>query len=80
MRLDIIYPLTGKRRSCYIEASSIHRSKVYGFWTDDGELLDDDDLCMIAETYRDDIKRLLKESKAEEYRERMYELRRDCED
>ena len=78
MRLDIIYPLTGKRRSCYIEASAIHRSKVYGFWTDDGELLDDNDLCMIAETYRDDIRRLLAESRAEEEMERRQEMRRDC--
>lgn len=67
----IICPLTGKRRSCYIEYCYGQPFALDGYWVDDGEVLDDDELCMIAELYRDDIRLLAASSRAEEEYDRL---------
>lgn len=71
MHYCIIYPLTGKRRSCYIEYCYGQPFSLYGYWTDDGESLDAEELCMVFETYRDDIRLLSSSARAEEEYDRL---------
>lgn len=71
MRLDIVYPLTGQRRSCYVEHSYGQPFALYGHWLDNGEALDSEELCMIVETYRDDIRLLAASARAEEEYDRL---------
>lgn len=70
MLCNIVYGLTGKRRSCHIEINARTGKGESGYWLYDGTELDSDEIDMINEIYADEIEQLAREYAAEEEWER----------
>lgn len=70
MRLDLIYGLTGKRRSCHVEVNARTGKSESGYWLFDGTELDNDELAMIDEIYHDELQQIAYEYELEERWER----------
>lgn len=70
MRCHLLFPLTGKRRSCHVEVNARTGKGESGYWLCDGSPLDDDELALVDEIYADEMEQLALEYAAEERWER----------
>ena len=70
MVCNIVYALSGKRRSCEVEINTRTGKSESGHWLCDGSPLDEDDLALIDEIYAEDLDQLATEYAAEEQWER----------
>ena len=70
MKCNIVYGLTGKRRSCEVEINARTGKSESGHWLCDGSALDEDDLALIDEIYQDELQQTAYEYELEERWER----------